>query len=89
MGNGVEDFARIENFEPGRDRLLVAGRNGPADVRAPGTEFEATPDGVRVYSINGASTGLPPGRDLMALVSGIANPTDVLNSTTFLGPPVF
>ncbi|MEM1427764.1 MAG: hypothetical protein AAGF75_14580, partial [Cyanobacteria bacterium P01_H01_bin.130] len=90
QGNGDIDFARIENFEPGRDRLVVATRNGPADVLASGTEFEATPEGVRVYAINEPFAnvpGVPIPRDLVALVSGVSDSKDVLNSTTFLAPP--
>ncbi|MEM1425531.1 MAG: hypothetical protein AAGF75_03105 [Cyanobacteria bacterium P01_H01_bin.130] len=89
QGNGDVDFARILNFEPGRDTLILATRNGPADAIASGTEFETTPEGIKVYAINAPTAnvpGVPIPRDLIAIVDGITNPSDVLNSTVFLAP---
>ncbi|MGD1850594.1 MAG: hypothetical protein ACFCBU_08290 [Cyanophyceae cyanobacterium] len=84
QGGGESDFARIENFEPGRDRLLVAGQLGAPDILAPGVEFETSPEGVKVYSIDNVGVGVPTSRDLVAIIAGIGDPNDVLNSTTFI-----
>ncbi len=89
QGNGDVDFARIVDFEPGRDALILATRNGPADVIAQGTEFETTPEGIRVYAINDLNAnvpGFPLTRDLIAIVEGITIPSDIINSTVFLAP---
>ena len=68
QGNGDVDFARIVDFEPGRDSLLLATRKGPdTGELILGTEFETTPEGIKVYAINDLSdpdiSGFPLGRD--------------------------
>ncbi|MEM6501615.1 MAG: hypothetical protein AAF685_07240 [Cyanobacteria bacterium P01_C01_bin.89] len=86
QGGGDSDFARIENFEPGRYSLIIGGRNGGADFISPGTEFEPSPEGLKIYALNTVGGGGNTTRDLVAIVSGIADPNDVINSSTFLGP---
>ncbi|MGD1851729.1 MAG: hypothetical protein ACFCBU_14435 [Cyanophyceae cyanobacterium] len=89
QGYGDLDFARIVNFEPDRDSIVLASRNGPADVVASGTEFETTPEGIKIYALNDPTAnvpGVPIPRDLVAIVEGITNPSDVINSTTFRAP---
>ncbi len=88
QGNGDLDFARIENFEPGRDRLVLGTRNGGAGVVVSGTAFETTTEGINIIALNGPSAdvpGVPNDRDLIAVVRGITNVNDVLGSTVFLG----
>lgn len=88
QGNGDLDFARINNFEPGRDSIVLGTRNGAAGVVVSGTAFETTPNGIEIYALNSPSAdtpGVPIPRDLIAVVQGITNVNDVLGSTTFLG----
>lgn len=80
---GNSDFVRIQNFEPGKDRLILGTKQGDPGFRASGTEFVSAPDGVYVYARSQFLTG---GADLMAIVAGVdLDASDVLVSTTFLG----
>ncbi|MEM6501612.1 MAG: hypothetical protein AAF685_07225 [Cyanobacteria bacterium P01_C01_bin.89] len=88
QGNDEIDFARIENFEPGRDSIVLGTRNGGAGLAVSGTAFEATTEGINIIALNGPNAnvpGVPNDRDLIAVVAGITNVNDVLGSTVFLG----
>lgn len=80
----IEGFARIQNFEVGKDRLVMGTRRGPAGNSTFGSEFVGTPEGVYVYATPPGSGTSPIERDLVAIVEGVADPSDVLGSTTFL-----
>ena len=90
LGNGDLDFARIENFEPGRDRIVLGTRNGMEGGVVSETAFEATAEGINIIALNGPSAdtpGVPNPRDLIAVVTGFTNPDDIfiVGSITFLG----
>ncbi len=79
-----QDFARIQNFEVGKDRLVMGTRRGQAGFSAFGSEFVGTPEGVYIYATPPGSGASPMDRNLVAIVEGVADPSDVLGSTTFL-----
>ncbi len=84
--NGQDrDFARIQNFEVGKDRLILATKNGDPSAFSLGTTFVSQPDGVYVYAVRPTSTGTFSNTDLMAIVEGVADASDLLGTTTFLG----
>ncbi|MEM6501616.1 MAG: hypothetical protein AAF685_07245 [Cyanobacteria bacterium P01_C01_bin.89] len=82
VGNGDEDFARIQNFDTAMDRLLLPPNTGavPPAFLPPGVEpqplytLEARPGGVHVTSGSG---------DLVAILEGVSNPNDILIGRAF------
>jgi hypothetical protein len=80
-----QDFARIQNFEVGKDRLILGTKNGEPGEVSSGTNFVSQPDGVYIYAVR-PETGTSSLRftDLMAIVEGVADASDVLGTTTFL-----
>lgn len=80
------DFARIQNFEVGRDRLILGTKSGDPSGFSLGSNFVSQPDGIYIYALR-ADTGTSPFRtnDLVAIVEGVADASDLLGTTTFLG----
>ena len=79
------DVARIQNFELGKDRLVMGTRRGEPGFSTLGSEFVGTPEGVYIYAtLPDFGASLSERGDLVAIVEGVANPSDVLSSTTFL-----
>jgi hypothetical protein len=81
-----QDFARIQNFEVGKDRLILGAKSGEPSAFSLGSRFISQPDGVYIYAVR-PETGTSSLRftDLVAIVEGVADASDVLGTTTFLG----
>ncbi|TAD79284.1 MAG: hypothetical protein EA001_04465 [Oscillatoriales cyanobacterium] len=81
-----QDFARIQNFEVGKDRLILGAKSGEPSTFSLGSRFISQSDGVYVYAVQPETVGSPLRfTDLVAIVEGVANASDVLGTTTFLG----
>ena len=74
-GNEDRDFARIQNFDVNADSILLPTPQNVGGA-TPEVFLEAQADGVHV------SVGVPrtptPIRDLIAVVEGVANPSDIV-----------
>ena len=95
QGEGDLDFARIVNFEPGRDRLVLSNPVGPPRSGCDsGIDLEATPEGLKIYSLNETTpSAFCPARafsrDLMAIVEGISSPDEILGDITLASQVTF
>lgn len=77
-GSGNADFARIENFEIGKDEIVLAGA-------ASNYDFVQSGDSLNIILSRGSTSQPFPSPDLIATVEGVTSLSQIESSLEFTG----